>query len=433
MTDLGYAPHDDFGHIVQSPPRETLRPADAAGVAAAIRDAVRRGLRVAARGLGHSQYGQAQAPDGLVIETRAMRQVRISGGAAIAGGGATWREVLEAALPHGLVPPVLTDYLDLTVGGTLSAGGFGGQTSRYGTQADNVDELEVVIGDGRIVRCSARQEPELFHAVRAGLGRFGVITEARLRLVPAPGLVREHTLGYPDPYALVAAQLELLHEPRVTYLEGQVMWTERGWGYELEATTGDEDPPPAPGRPSGTVTEAWTPYGFADRMAPDVAQLTELGAWDAPHPWLTLLLPGSTAAGFVAATMAEMGPEDLGIGVILLYPVRTALIAVPQLRLPHEPVAFMFAVLRTATPEARTVTDLLAANRILYERARAIGGTRYPVDAVPFTAADQASHDRPVGPRMTAWRNAFDPAGILAPGLRQETGDPGQAGRPTSA
>lgn len=417
MTDLGYAPDDDFGHIVRAAPRETLHPADAAGVAAAIRDAARRGLRVAARGLGHSQYGQAQAPDGLVVSTRAMRHVRVEGDRAIAGGGATWREVLDATLPLGLIPPVLTDYLDVTVGGTLSVGGFGGQTSRYGTQADNVDELEVVTGDGRVVRCSARAEPELFHAVRAGLGRYGVITEARLRLVPAPRAVREHTLGYPDPYALVAAQLELLHETRIGYLEGQVVPGERGWAYELEATTADADPPPAPGRPVSVVTEEWSPYGFADRMAPDVVTLTELGAWDAPHPWLTLLLPGSATAGFVAATMAEMSPADLGIGVILLYPVRTALIAVPQLRLPHEPVAFMFAVLRAATPEARPVPDMLAANRILYERARAIGGTRYPVDAVPFTAADWASHDRPVANRTTTWQKAFDPATILAPGL----------------
>ena len=38
----------------------------------------------------------------------------------VVDAGATWREVVEATLPHGRTPPVLTDYLDLSVGGTLA-------------------------------------------------------------------------------------------------------------------------------------------------------------------------------------------------------------------------------------------------------------------------------------------------------------------------
>ena len=65
------------------------------------------------------------------------------------GAGATWRAVLGATLARGLTPPVLTNYLGLSVGGTLAVGGIGGTSSRYGMQTDNVLALDVVTGDGR--------------------------------------------------------------------------------------------------------------------------------------------------------------------------------------------------------------------------------------------------------------------------------------------
>ena len=60
--------------------------------------------------------------------------------------------------------------------------GLGVASFRYGTQADNVDELEVVTGTGEIVTCSREQNRDLFDVVRCGLGQFGVITRAKVRL-----------------------------------------------------------------------------------------------------------------------------------------------------------------------------------------------------------------------------------------------------------
>ena len=63
-----------------------------------------------------------------------------------AGGEQLWADVLNATLEHGLAPRVWTDYLHITVGGTLSNGGIGGQTFRHGPQISNVHELDVVTG-----------------------------------------------------------------------------------------------------------------------------------------------------------------------------------------------------------------------------------------------------------------------------------------------
>ena len=57
-----------------------------------------------------------------------------------------WIEVLNKTLELGLTPVSWTDYLYLTIGGTLSNGGISGQTSRYGPQISNVLELDVITG-----------------------------------------------------------------------------------------------------------------------------------------------------------------------------------------------------------------------------------------------------------------------------------------------
>ena len=67
----------------------------------------------------------------------------------VVDAGATWKSVLDATLTQGLTPPVLTNYLGLSVGGTIAVGGIGGSSSRYGMQTDNVLELDVVTGDGQ--------------------------------------------------------------------------------------------------------------------------------------------------------------------------------------------------------------------------------------------------------------------------------------------
>jgi cytokinin dehydrogenase len=63
-----------------------------------------------------------------------------------ATGGELWVDVLEACLEYGLAPRSWTDYLYLTVGGTLSNAGISGQSFRHGPEVSNVLQLEVVTG-----------------------------------------------------------------------------------------------------------------------------------------------------------------------------------------------------------------------------------------------------------------------------------------------
>ena len=121
-------------------------------------------VTIAARGRGHSLQGQAQAHGGVVIDMGSLDDqegrpktiiVHTGGGGGVNGkmtpyadvcGGEVWINILHESLKYGLAPKSWTDYLHLTVGGTLSNAGISGQAFRHGPQINNVYQLEVVTG-----------------------------------------------------------------------------------------------------------------------------------------------------------------------------------------------------------------------------------------------------------------------------------------------
>ncbi len=83
--------------------------------------------------------------------------------------------------------------------GLALSGGVSHQRRRDGMTIDNLVSAEVVLADGRRVRASADEHPDLFWALRGGGGNFGVVTWFELRL---------HELG-PEVFAVnVAYPLE---------------------------------------------------------------------------------------------------------------------------------------------------------------------------------------------------------------------------------
>lgn len=125
--------------------------------------------------------------DGVVIEMSSLRGIRVHASKQFvdAAGGELWVDVLKATLKEGMAPRSWTDYLYLSIGGTLSNAGVGGQTFRFGPEISNVLQLDVVTGTGRAVQCSPSKNSDLFYGVLGGLGQFGIITSARIVLEPA--------------------------------------------------------------------------------------------------------------------------------------------------------------------------------------------------------------------------------------------------------
>lgn len=417
---------DDFGHIVSRTPLAVLRPGSVRDIVKIVRYANRHRIAVAMRGQGHSTYGQSQVRAGVVVDSTTLARVReIRSDRAVVDAGATWYELARRALTRGLTPPVLTDYLDLSVGGTISVGGIGGTSQRYGLQADNVLELEVVTGEGHRVRCSPTRHRALFQAVLGSLGQLAIIVRATVRLVPAPARARGYQLHYPDLGTYLEDQRRALAGGRFSSLQGQAQRnaSDTGWEFFVDAAVYYDAVRPDDAAvtrglrfdQARTVTTEYSFVDWIDRLRPTVEVLKDLGIWFLPHPWINLFLPAGRTRAVVAETLADLTLADTGQGPVLLYPFRPGLVRRPFVQVPAERVAFLFAILRTTVPPT-TAAQQVADNRVLYERARDGGGKRYPVGSVPVTPADWVDHFGADHPALVAAKAAWDPRKVLAPG-----------------
>ncbi|NTX17308.1 FAD-binding protein [Myxococcus sp. CA056] len=424
------AASEDFGHILHRTPWAVLVPGSVKDIVAMVRFARRQGLKIAAaRGLGesHSTFGQSQVAAGIVIDMSTLSTIHeIDEDSAWVDAGVRWHELLQASLPCGKSPPVLTDYIELSIGGTLSAGGIGGQAFRWGLQVDNVLEMDVVTGRGELVRCSRWRERPLFDAVRSGLGQFGIIVRAKVRLVEVPPRARTYTALYSDLHRFMEDQRRLIEDGRFDYVEGSAVTSNGGRAYQLEVVkyfTPGSEPHDARllaglGFQPGTLQVSDGSYfDFANRLAPLVELLKQLGVWGFPHPWLDMFVPARSAEAFVQEVLSQTTEADMGQGPILLYPFRASELTAPFLRTPNDRHVFLFSLLRTAIPPTpENVDSLVRKNRAIFDRLTAIGGKIYPVDAVPMSSGDWRRHFHPAWERFEHAKGRYDPDRILTPG-----------------
>ena len=418
---------DDFGHLVTRMPHAVLRPGSVQDIALLTRWASDHGWRIAARGLGHSVYGRAQVEGGIVVDMSRLGGIhRIDDDQVVVDAGATWRSVLGATLARRLTPPVLTNFLDLSVGGTLAVGGIGGTSHRFGLQTDNVVELEVVTGEGKVVTCSPTDNADLFDAVRAGLGQYGIVTKATLTLVAAPERARRYTLAYPDLDALAADQRRVLREKRAGHLQGSVLADGGAWRYLLEMVVfhpSNDEPDDAQvladlsdQRAAAQIDDvSYLAYTEAFDRFEELLRTT--GEWSDPHPWWLSFLPGSAAEDIAGSIVRDVRPEDLGAhGRFTFYPMTTERITTPLVRMPAEEIAFPFNLIRIASADAAPVARMLEQNQQLYRRIRAAGGVLYPVSAFPLSRSEWEDHFGPLWPAARRAKERFDPSHCLTPG-----------------
>ncbi|RXH76755.1 hypothetical protein DVH24_019643 [Malus domestica] len=242
----------DFGNTYQFLPLAVLYPKSVSDISSTVKLIFNMGsaseLTVAARGHGHSLQGQAQAHRGVVIDMESLKgsQMQVHTGEqpyVDVSGGELWINILHETLKLGLAPKSWTDYLHLTVGGTLSYAGISGQAFRHGPQINNVYQLQVVTGKGEVITCSKSKNPDLFYGVLGGLGQFGIITQARISLEPAPKMVKWIRVLYLDFSSFSKDQEYLIaSENSFDYIEGFVILNRTGLLNNWRSSFNPKDP-----------------------------------------------------------------------------------------------------------------------------------------------------------------------------------------------
>jgi cytokinin dehydrogenase len=215
-------------------------------------------------------------------------------------------------------------------------------------------------------------------------------------------------------------------DERFSYLEGQVVPVPSGeWRFVLEAAS-YYTPPQEPDntvlldglRPdAGTMIQELTYFDWQNRLAPVVAALRQSGVWFFPHPWFNVFLPGSAVVSYVRDVLEEQTVADTGHGPLLCYPFRRSKLRRRFVQTPDEEICYLFGILRTAPPDNLTVVDAqVAANRALFEQARALGGAYYPIGSLPFSPADWRQHFGANWPDFLRLKARYDPRQVLTPG-----------------
>ena len=179
-------------------PAVLIRPTSVESVATAIRFGRERDLAIAVRGGGHSAAGHSTSEGGLVIDLSRLRGVTVDPERHIAqaNGGALLGELDIAAQAHGLVCPVgVVGHTG--VGGLTLGGGMGRLQRRFGLTIDNLRAIELVTADGRAVRASETEEPELFWGIRGAGANFGVVTAFEFELREFGPLLHRGVRIYP--------------------------------------------------------------------------------------------------------------------------------------------------------------------------------------------------------------------------------------------
>lgn len=451
FTNISYAA-TDYGNIIHNAPLAVLYPASVDQIARTVELASLlkpfTELTIAAAGNRHSNGGQGQAKNGIVVDMglSSLYETQVfpkeNPPYVEAWGGAMWITVLNKTLEYGLAPRSWTDYLHISVGGTLSNAGISGQAFRYGPQISNVLRLEVVTGVGEIVNCSATENEDLFYAVLGGLGQFGIITKARIILEPAPQKVKQIKAFYTNFTDFTRDQEFLItSEKTFDYIEGMVLKNKsEAPQFRLEVNKNfndNDDPSKVKADIDGllsnlsyipstlSITES-SYVDFLERVYSAELFLDSIGLWqggDVAHPWQNLLMPKKDIHTFASQAFYNL-ITDSSLGPIIVYPLnkskwdnRTSVV-LPE---GDDEIFYAVSILPRANISSNGTDGL---QNMLNQRKKisdfcesaSIGAKQY----LPYYETPAEWQTKQYGPQrwkvLAQRKETYDPSCVLAPG-----------------
>ena len=184
--------------LIDKHPAVIARVRNEADIAAAIAFAREHGLEIAVRGGGHNVSGRASVEGGMMIDLSLMKTVTVDAASkrAVAQGGVTWGEFNRATQEHGLA--TTSGVISTTgIAGLTLGGGYGYLAGMHGLATDNLVAATVVTADGKIVRASSDENPDLYWALRGGGGNFGVVSSLEYQLHPVGPTIMAGAIAWP--------------------------------------------------------------------------------------------------------------------------------------------------------------------------------------------------------------------------------------------
>ena len=393
---------EDYGHIIHEVPSVVLVPNDSQDVCTIVKIVLKFNksysafldrsssttttntgivpIHIIVRGGGGNPCGATQIPTitserlFVLLDTTLLNTVSDhleSDKTFWVGAGCTWTQVLTQTEKWNMRPIVLPDYLDLTVGGTVSIGGIGAESVTKGPVVNIVTEIECVDGLGNLILTRADNEfHKVFHNILGGMGQFGIMTRLRIKLEANHNMTRVYHFLTTNLETLLNVTPpiynEYLIDGTIHSLQGFALqnstvfiknWVLFGkdvqsetvqkvvdtltatnkWAYLVELTVrfditagGDNKKPIDINRISETLLQKWgiqfdiiyaedAPTSIWDRRLTviTIPVLVQTGSWSKRHTWLNIFFSHQTARQQLQTVMQSLDPvADLGLGHI---------------------------------------------------------------------------------------------------------------------
>jgi FAD/FMN-containing dehydrogenase len=385
----------DFSRATEAMPQRVLQVHSEAQLSAALATAAEAGQTFTLRAEGNSANGRALSQNGLLIingrpaAPEYARRVGPNGPLDLIEVSARtrWIDLEKKLNKAGLTTPVLPAYLDLSIGGTLAAGGYGLRAVKYGALCDLVASLRVLLPNGEAIWCSRQTNSDLFTGALGGGGAV-IIERVLLPVMRYQRLTAAYFYEHPN----TAAMFTMLHG--LASLDSPPDWV-RGWitrdgvigsAYGLEHADQRAamfTPPPEALRvnPARKI-ETYREYHYLVHGA----LLDDLDSQpDYWHLWADYLFAPEGAAAFLS--FLETARQDAQSPLFTHLPiVRMLAIKAPpagRISLPHtqhyfagSAVAYQIALYYDVPPTADFALAR-AAVRLAHQTAEQYGGRRY--------------------------------------------------------
>ncbi|MFF1482008.1 D-arabinono-1,4-lactone oxidase [Streptomyces sp. NPDC058301] len=244
------------GNVTARPARE-VSPASVAELADAVRRAAEDGLKVKAVGTGHS-FTTAAATDGVLIRPdllTGIREIDRTAMTVTVEAGTPLKRLNAVLAREGLSLTNMGDIMEQTVAGATSTGTHG--TGRDSASiAAQITGLELITADGSLLKCSAKENPEVFAAARIGLGALGVVSAITFAVEPEFLLTAREE---PMTFDKVTSEFDALHAENEHF---EFYWFPHTGNCNTKRNNRSAGPAAPPGRVSGWIEDEFMSNGL---------------------------------------------------------------------------------------------------------------------------------------------------------------------------
>jgi FAD/FMN-containing dehydrogenase len=442
----------NFGGSIQ-PPQYMITPSRIEDIVTIVKLANQYHLPIACRGFGHASGIQQQATNGFCINMRSLKTIHgiyhnnLNQPVINVDAGASWQEIVDFTLKRGYIPPVYTDWLMLSLGGTMIFGGIGASSFEYGLQCNQLLKADIISADGVMHTAYANQQSELFDISMGGLGQYGIYSNIHLSLIKAPKFAHVYKIIYDDPSLFVEDAFRFAESKQFNALIGHfepnsipiiqkrlgdqltlspsqlanLQSLKTQWVGILEVTQYSEKSCPAHFDTLGGFNRQYlfeVTYPIHDYLfrIPPILD-SELAKEDSIHEELALIMPydGRTIE-LINEFLSNHNYDDIGQGACLFVPINLLKINAPNFMRPKGKWGFLFAIIARHSPNNISKNErMIEINRRFYRKALAIGSCHYPCDSIekPHWQRHYGSHWQAI----CHFKKKYDPNNIFSPGF----------------